>query len=742
MIGKAKIPAATDALPEDELDLVALTGMILREWRWLLVGVISALAAAVIYLAATPPTYRADALLQLERQNTSALPSNFGDLFGQASSNAPAEMQILSSRSLLATAVSELHLDWSVRGVPAPVVGPVLARHDILPRGLWPAYARRGDAMVLGLLQVPPEWLDRTFSVTLGEGGALSVTLPDGQTVTGQVGATIERREQGFALRVDQVTADPGRVFRLSQVSERVAVGRIAGGLSAEEVGRQTGILEITYDAPDPVFAEQVLQAVLDAYIGQGIRKGAAAAQKSLDFMESQIPQAEATLRKAEEALNDYRNRSGAVDVSIETQTLLGESAALENTLRELEVEGKDLSERYTPAHPMMRQYMDRRNALEKRQAELQKEIGGLPDTQQKIANLTRDLSIAQETYVQMQTRIQELRVARASEIGNARIVDRAQAGLSPVAPRSRIILLGAALIGLMVAIVVLLIRKALRRGVEDATQLEDMGLSVFATLPQSALMARAPKRGPLPLLAKERPDDMVVESLRGLRTSLHFALLDAKTRSIALSSPSPGQGKSFVSANLAVVCAQAGQKVCLIDADMRRGTLRRYMGGARGRRGLAEVLSGQAEWRDALVDGPVTGLKFLDMGTAPPNPSELLMRDRFAETIAQMGEEFDLLIIDTPPILAVTDAVIVGRAVGAMIGVVRHLTTELGAVMSMAKALEVANVHLAGTVLNGFDPAKATYRPGGYQYNYYYSYRRNPYSQASQADKAGQAQD
>ncbi len=732
IIGAKSGPA--EGLQEDELDLAALAGMILREWRWLVAGVTLWVLLAAVYVAATPPTYRADALLQLEKPSSSAFPTGFADVFGGNSSPAPAEISILSSRSLLAAAVSSLHLDWSVSGVPAPVIGAILARHDVLPRSVWPAYQRKGDSLTIGLLQVPPDWLDRQIRLELGENGAFSLTTPDGQAIEGRTGETIMRGDQGFALRVDAVTADPGRVFALSQISERVAVSRIVGGLQAEEVGRQTGILQVTYDSTDPASAERVLQAILEAYIGQGIRKGAATAQKSLEFIESQIPQAQDTLRKAEAALNGYRNLSGAVDVSLETQALLTEAASLDNTLRELDVVGKDLRERYTPAHPMMRQHEDRVKALQTRRAEVQAKIAKLPDTQQNVANLTRDFNIAQETYVQMQTRIQELRVASASEIGNARIVDPAQAGLSKVAPKSVAILLGAALFGLILSVVGLLVRKAMRRGVEDASQLEDLGLSVFATLHQSRYMAQGSKRGTLPLLAKEQPDDLVVESLRGLRTSLHFALLDAKTRSIAVTSPAPGQGKSFVSINLATVCAQSGQRVCVIDADLRRGTLRRYQQVQRRQAGLTEVLSGQKDWRDVLQDGPVEGLKFIDTGALPPNPSELLMRDRLAEMIVEMNDAFDLIIFDTPPVLAVTDPVIIARSVGATIGVVRHMKTELGAVVAMTKALELAKISLAGIILNGFDPAKATYRPSGGQSGYY-SYYKTTYSKAQRAD-------
>ena len=215
-----------------------------------------------------------------------------------------------------------------------------------------------------------------------------------------------------------------------------------------------------------------------------------------------------------------------------------------------------------------------------------------------------------------------------------------------------------------------------------------------------------------------------MTEAFRSLRASLHFGMLDARTRSIALTSAAPEAGKSFNAVNLAAVAAQTGQKVCLVDADLRRGYLRRYFDLPKGQPGLAEVIAGEVSLDDALVEGPIAGLMFLPTGRYPPNPSELLMRREFPALIKALDDRFDLTICDAPPVLAVTDPVVIGRSVGATIAVVRHDQTHPEEVQALKRGLETGGVKLAGAILNGFDPRKAQ-GASGYGYTYRYTYEK-----------------
>jgi tyrosine-protein kinase Etk/Wzc len=212
----------------------------------------------------------------------------------------------------------------------------------------------------------------------------------------------------------------------------------------------------------------------------------------------------------------------------------------------------------------------------------------------------------------------------------------------------------------------------------------------------------------------------VVVEALRSLRTSLHFGMLDAKTNTILLTSAAPRAGKSFTSVNLATVAAQAGQRVCIVDADLRKGYLRRYFGAEKGTPGLAEFLAKEKTLDEVLIKGPIDGLSLISTGRYPPNPSELLMRAEFENLLQTLNEQFDLIIVDSPPALAVTDPVVIGRFTGMTIIVTRHLETMMWEVVAVRRMFEMAGAKITGAILSGYKASEA----GRYGSQNRYSYK------------------
>ncbi|MGP3699483.1 polysaccharide biosynthesis tyrosine autokinase, partial [Rhodobacter sp. NSM] len=311
---------------------------------------------------------------------------------------------------------------------------------------------------------------------------------------------------------------------------------------------------------------------------------------------------------------------------------------------------------------------------------------------------------------------------------GNVRIIDSARTEPLPIAPRRGRVLALALLLGALGGAGFVLGRHWLRRGVRGAEEIDRMGLPVFATVLYAPAVARDRRqKGALPILAMTDPDAVAVEGIRSLRTSLHFGMLDAQSRSIAFTSSAPEAGKSFLAVNLAVVAADAGQRVCLVDADLRRGRIRRYFGVGKDEPGLSDYLAGEAELKDLLRPTPIPGLRIMTTGRYPPNPSELLMRPALSELVAELDRGFDLTIFDAPPALAVTDPVVIGRAVGATIAVVRHDVTTMGEIDALIRQLQGAGVKPAGAVLNAYKPevGRGPYGYGyGYGYHYQYSYR------------------
>lgn len=712
---------------QDDGDEIDLLGLAAQLWRGKWVIAICALLAGFLGAAnavLTPPTYRANALLQLEeRSGQLALPDAMSSLFDN-SPTTNAEIEIVRSRLVLSRASAEINLDWQMVPRLAPVIGDAMRRYNLpVPDfEFMTPFTRKGETARLDLLEVPPGWVGEEILLTAEAGGMYRLDFPDGTSQQGQVGTTLRDTSRGFAVRIGVLEASPGREYSVKQRTQRAALQQLRSSLSVSELGRGSNILNLTLTAEAPDQAERRLNAIAQAYLAQNVSRSAAEAASSLTFVESQIPDAERAVSDAEAALNAFRTQQESVDLELETQSLLTQIATLDAELRALDAEEEELQQLYTTNHPAYRQLLNNRERLEARMAELRSETGELPQTQREIINLTQELELAQAIYVELLNRAQELRVLMASSIGNVRILDSAEASPFAISPRrSRIVAL-ALILGLMAGAGIVLLRNFLRKGVQAPDDIEKLGLPVFATINLVEEKYQATSRTETAkLVALEDSANLAVEGLRSLRTGLHYGMLDARTKTLAITSAAPGAGKSFTSANLAVVSAQADQKVCLIDADMRRGSLRRYMNTRKGQPGLAELLAGDAKLEDVLVKGPTPGLSFLPTGRFPPNPSELLMRGTLARLLAELDTKFDLTIIDCPPALAVTDPVVIGRAAGTTIAVIRHTITPVGEIQALQKTLETGGVSLSGAVLNGFDPRKGK---AGYGYGYGYGYR------------------
>ena len=709
-----------------DLGLGQLLGILWRgKFVILLCVFLAGLVGLFLGLTATP-VYQAKSLLQLEEKSGQlGLPSALADL-AEEDPRSVTEIEIIRSYMVLGRAAADLNLDWYAAPVEAPVIGNALTRYDLpLPEfAFLTRFAGPESEIRLDLLEVPPIWVNARMVVTARGDGAFDILLPDGQQLTGTVGVTLRDPAQQFAIRIGQLVGDAAEEFTVVQQSQERTVEALIRKLGVSERGRQSGILQLTFTSTNRAEARRTLDAVMQAYLLQNVARSAAEAKSGLDFVESQLPQAEAAVSNAETALNTFRQAQQSVNMEIETQSLLTQVTALENELSALEARELEIADLYTENHPIYRQFLATRAQLQGRLDALRTEIDALPEAQRDIVNLTRNLELAQAGYSQLLNRAQELRVLQASTIGNVRIIDPARVAEAPVSPKKSLMLAISLVLGVNVGVAFVFLRSFLRKGIRDAEQLEKAGIPVFATLALSADVKVNPRgRGPLPIYTAHNQDTTMAEAFRSLRTSLHFGMLDAQTKSLAIISSAPNVGKSFVAVNLSTVMAQADQKVCLVDADMRRGYLRRFFGVDKQAPGFSDLLAGRATLDEVLQEGPVPGLYFIPRGQVPPNPAELLMRKGLSQLVEELNARFDMAIFDVPPVLAVTDAAIIGRSVGACVAVVRHDDTEMAELETMMSDLSHAGVQVKGAILNAYNPKHAP-RRNAYAYRYTYQSR------------------
>ena len=712
---------------DDEIDLLALAMQI---WNGrLIVATSFSLAALLGFVTAsvTPPVWRADALVQLEaRSGLLAFPEGFSDLIAGPAPSTMAEIEILRSRSILRDAAATLKLDWQVLPRRTAVLGDVMRYGrilDLFEEG-FAAYPRLKETVVLSYLQVPSAWIGEPLLLTVTGADRFEIALPDGHRLSGEVGTVLVDQARAVSLTIDVIRAAPGREFEVLQVPEPVAVSVLSGTLSVAEQGRQTGILRVSMTAPTPREAERRLDAVLKSYTEKSVVRNASEVAQSLAFVDSQLPITEAQVQEAENALNSFRAKKNSVDIAFETESLLSEAGQLEEELRAIALNEGELRQRYTPSHPIYRQAIEARLSIERRLTEVKTQIDRLPDTQREVVNLTRKLEVAQATYIELLNRAQELRVLQASEIGNARVVDRAEATAAPIEPRTSRIVSLAGILGLLLGVGLVFLKTWLRRGILVAEEIERLGIPVLGITTLAKIPSRS-SRGAVPLSVEDDPESVDAEAFRSIRTALRFVMANEARNSLSVTSTMPGAGKSYCAANLAAIAAQAGLRVCLVDADLRRGAVHHTFQQPAKSSGLAEYLLGGTPLGRVILPCEVEGLDVICTGRRPPNPAELLMSHKLQELCAALEAEYDLVIFDTPPALLVTDAVLLSRTTSLTVLVVRHGETEPGELMAARKAIETAGGRVNGAILNAFDPKKVNDRPYGYgRYGYGYKYR------------------
>lgn len=725
--------ASTVTPRDDDIDLPALLATLGDNKRLILFGTGLFLLLSIGYLAVVTPTYQANAVVQVE--NRPVIPPGLNTNSGML--NAPSmgtpgatEVQLLTSRRVIGAAVENLELDLKVAPKRLPVFGDFIARRFQTSRpgevaSPWfdqSQYGWGGEALSFAQLDLPEHLLGAPLQVTARQGGRYLLSDSAGTVLAeGQVGRQISRN--GISMLVNELKANPGMRFEVQRLDPTAVIAGLKQKISVNEQGRNSGVIVLNYANPDPVLARRVLDEITLEYVQQNVARNSAEAASRLKFVSEQLPNVRRELAKAQAALNEFQTRTQTLDVGVQNRALLDQTIALDSSIQQLRIRMTDVTGRYTPDHPTYRALSQQIGQFQSEKGALMGRIRQLPDTQQGLFRLNRDVEVTNQTYANLLDQAQQLNIARASAVGNARVIDPAAVNLnSPAWPKPLPVLLVGTLLGAILMVAYVLFRQMLKRGVEDPIDIELLGLPVYASIPYSEkgreLSLHTGRRRDFRqrLLALSAPTDLAMEALRTLRTSLHFARIKTRNNMLMITAPSPGVGKSFVCANLAVTIAQTGQRVMLVDADMRRGTLHDAVGvGWEG--GLSELIAGKITLQEATRSVAGTeNLSFISRGAAPSHPSELLMHENFEALLKRLSLEYDLVLIDTPPVLAVTDAAVIGHHVGTSLMVVRWGLNQQREIALAKQRLEQNGVEVKGAIFNGVKKRGA----GQYAYTYY----------------------
>ncbi|EEE04177.1 polysaccharide biosynthesis tyrosine autokinase [Burkholderia multivorans] len=718
----------------DELDLVGVLDILLAH-RWSIAAItVLGLLLGTAYAFLAHPKYQADMMIQIEDSpDTSAAKSLLGDVSSlfDVKSSAAAEAQIVGSRLVVTRAVDRLRFYIDVKPKRFPVIGDFVSRLNsgVTAPGVFGlgGYAWGGEQAAIERFDVPKDAEGDTFELSVEPGGAWMLTGDDlARPVRGRVGelTAVPTRYGAAVLKVERFDAQPGTRFMLIRNSRAQTIDDVQTRLDVQEKIKQSGVVIATLAGDDPVRVSALLHEIGEQYVRQNIERKSADAAQSLAFLNDQLPVLKAQLDRSEARYTKLRNANGTVDLPEEARLALQQSAQAQTQRLLLQQKRDELATRFNSAHPSL-------VAIDRQIATLDAQAGGfdaqikrLPDLQQEAARLMLDVRVNTDLYTALLNNTQQLQLVKAGKVGSVRVVDMPIVPQEPVKPNRPLVIAGAALGALVLGVVLAFARDLLFGGVNSPDEIERaLGLDVYAAVPLSAeqrsiFRAAQAKLAGTHLLASAAPDDPTIESLRSLRTALRFSKLNGERTALVMTSAEPGAGKSFVLANLAAVLGAGGQRVIVVDADLRRGYLNQYFGVIR-EPGLSTVLQGRLDGDDVIHRGVVPNVDFIATGALLPHVGEWLLSERLGALIASLRERYDYVLIDAPPMLAATDAAILARHASAVLLVARAAQTRLGDLREALKRLAHGGLRPHGVVMNGLTPSLGRYggRYGHYRY-------------------------
>ncbi|SDR22543.1 tyrosine-protein kinase Etk/Wzc [Paraburkholderia fungorum] len=748
---------------------------LMRDHIWeIVVTTVIVLTLAVAYLLIATPIYSADVLVRVDPPEPNALGLA---LQSQEAMPPPApapvtEMAVMKSRSVLDPVIDKYRFDVSVTPHKIPILGDIAEKFSTPgePAAPWlglSSFAWGGERVQIGSLDVPIDLEEEKLTLIALAGNAFELLGPSNQVlVKGVVGTPVT--DNGVSLLVKQLDARPGTKFEVIRWNELDAVKRFADLVKVSDKVKDSGLLQIEYADRSPDKAAEVANALGQQYLASAVASRQANDTTTLAFINGELPRLLADLRKAEDALKHFRSNSQSMQPTSEAQAYLQGGMDLDKQIATLQLQRTQLLERYQPDSRWVQSVDTQLSQLKNAKAQFNGRFSGMPSSERESVDLIRAQKVAETIYLGMVQKAEQLQVRRASTTGGAHIVDEAIRPHRPVKPQPAIVLGGGLLLGLVSGVVLVFMRRHVMTGVTDPRYVERrMSVPVFGeilfsqqqlsldrsfanssrkslpglggrsslpfqrTAPDVEMRSSASATGATRatgaaaslngdssrVLAARFPHDTSVEGLRGVRTAVTRDLAHARNNILMVIGPTPSAGKSFVAANLAILHAEIGSKVVLIDADMRRGHLASLFGDS-NRGGLSEVLSERMALRSALRATSVEGLTFLSCGVRPENPAALLMKPRFKEVLERLGSQFDMVIIDTPPFLAVTDASIIASEAGASLLVLRSGMQSEQEIADTVKKMERAEGRIAGAVFNGI-PLRRSTRNYGYATNY-----------------------
>lgn len=732
----------------NELDLKKVIFKIYqRKWQVIAITFFT-FFVTFIYTFNTPPIYLSSALIQVDSQlgsanNMQQILSNAETPFIANSQASPADIEIalIKSRFILQSVIEKLGLNITVKPHYFPLIGYTIARHhqNELNQPFFglAKFAWGGEQVKIDNFDVSEYATGIHFRLCKEKNDEYSLYLPDDRKILqGKINQQV-RTPPGFepyvSIRINKFVANPATNFDIALRLNDDVLKELNNNLAIIDLGdrskTKTGVLQLSYQGKDPKNIPNILNTIIDFAITRNIEKKSAEASKTLDFLNRQLPSVRKSLQEAETELNLYRAQNGTIDISQEARIALMQLSAIEQSIADVKLKKVEMLQELTKSHPFIIALSNKQSQLEKQILNIENRIKSLPITDQKALSLERDVKVKDQLYLLLLNKIQQLQVLKAGTLSDVRILSSATVPILPLPSHRNFTLLSSTLLGLMFGITLVLLRELFQRRIDDPEHVEArLKIASFAIVPHSLkqkeltheMKRKIHLHQPF-ILARTAPKDIAAEGIRSLRTILQFTLAQAKNNIVSILGARPGIGKSFVAINLAQVLFDSGKRVLLIDSDMRKGKIHASLAKNKAP-GLAELLANENDDIENYIHHISDGFDFIAAGDYPKHPSELLLTPRLEYLLARCSKAYDLVIIDTPPILAVTDSIIIAKHTAVNLMVVGIGTDQMEEIELTVKRVKKNGIEIQGLVFNNKAIAQKNFGP----YNYYYQYHSN----------------
>jgi len=483
-----------------------------------------------------------------------------------------------------------------------------------------------------------------------------------------------------------------------------------------------TRLVKVTVDHNDPVKAALVANKVSEIYRGENLARKLRATEDAVAFLNNEVISFKQRVKDSENALQRYKEANALTDMP--TEGFLERKRKLEVEVNDLETKLAELKKKYGEKHPSIRDVQSQLEAIRSKIHEEDDKTLKLHKTLIQFNVLMREVESNKSLLENLLQRSKETNLSQSIKTNNIEVIEYAYPSLSPVKPRVRLNIGLAVVIGLIAGIGMAFLLESLDNTLKSPEDVEHHLQLPFLGFIPSVQRKEAKKAADIDLITFDQPKSTIAEAYRAVRTAVMFATPGAPARIITVSSSNPKEGKTTTASNLAIVMANAGDRVLLIDADMRKPRIHKTFG-VDNTHGLSNVLVGSERVDTVVKPTKVPHLSIIPCGPIPPNPSELLHSKKMTDLLGELSGKFDRIIFDAPPISAVTDSVILGAISDGVVLVIQSGKTPREACAYARQKVLDAHGKFLGVILNNVALHK-----DAYYYYYYYRYNYSYYGE------------